>query len=47
MFAANYNKQDSVSANDRDFSRFALYLYGGVVTPGGSSRTPSGFIGIG
>jgi iron complex outermembrane recepter protein len=46
MLAANFNKQDAVSANDRDFSRFALYLYGGVVTAGGSSRTPNGRINV-
>ncbi|MBX5463341.1 MAG: TonB-dependent receptor [Steroidobacteraceae bacterium] len=46
MFAANWNNQDSVSAADRDFSRFALYLYGGVVTQGGSSRTPPGRIRV-
>lgn len=46
MFAANWNNQDAVSANDRDFSRFALYLYGGVVTQGGSSRTPPGRIRV-
>jgi outer membrane receptor protein involved in Fe transport len=44
LFGANYNKQESVSANDRDFSRAALYLYGGAVTAGGSSRTPNGRI---
>jgi iron complex outermembrane receptor protein len=41
MFAGNYNKQDAVSANDREFSKFALYLYGGAVTQGGSSRAPN------
>ncbi len=44
--AANYNKQEGVSAGNRDFSKFALYLYGGVVTQGGSSRTPNGRIDI-
>lgn len=44
MFGVNYNKQDSVSAADRDFSSSALYLYGGVVTAGGSSRTNVGRI---
>jgi len=42
VFGANYNKQKGVSAGARDFSRFALYLYGGVVTQGGSTRTPGG-----
>jgi outer membrane receptor protein involved in Fe transport len=45
--AANYNKQEAVSAGNRDFSRFALYLYGGEVSQGGSSRTPTGRIDIG
>ncbi len=44
--AANYNKQEGVSAGNRDFSAFALYLYGGAVTQGGSSRTPNGRIDI-
>ena len=42
VISANYNTQDEISANDRDFSRNALYLYGGVVTAGGSSRAPGG-----
>jgi outer membrane receptor protein involved in Fe transport len=46
MAAANYNKQDAVSANDRNFSRFALYLYNGAVSQGGSSRTPNGRIRV-
>ncbi|HEU4627096.1 MAG TPA: TonB-dependent receptor [Steroidobacteraceae bacterium] len=46
MVAGNYNKQDAISANDRDFSRFALYLYGGAVSVGGSSRTPTGRIRV-
>lgn len=46
LFGGNYNKQDAVSANDRDYSRFALYLYGGVVSAGGSSRTPTGRVGL-
>jgi hypothetical protein len=45
--AANYNKQKQVSAGNRDFSAFALYLYGGVVSAAGSSRTPTGFIAVG
>lgn len=44
VFGANYNRQERVSAGDRSFSREALYLYGGVVTAGGSARTPTGFI---
>lgn len=44
MFGVNYNKQDLVSAADREFSKAALYLYGGAVTEGGSSRTNVGRI---
>jgi outer membrane receptor protein involved in Fe transport len=44
MFGVNYNKQKSVSAADRQFSAAALYLYGGVITEGGSSRTNVGRI---
>ncbi len=32
IFGANYNKQEAVSAADREFSANALYLYGGAVT---------------
>ncbi|MGE0580528.1 MAG: TonB-dependent receptor plug domain-containing protein [Steroidobacteraceae bacterium] len=46
VFGANYNKQESVSAADRAFAKDALYLYGGVVTAGGSSRTPNGRINL-
>src|SRR5690606_10864301 len=38
----NYNKFDEVPAGNREFSASALYLYGGNVYSGGSSRTPSG-----
>ncbi|MCB1666657.1 MAG: TonB-dependent receptor plug domain-containing protein, partial [Pseudomonadales bacterium] len=38
----SYNKFDAVSAGKREFSRNALYLYGGVVTAGGSSSAPTG-----
>jgi outer membrane receptor protein involved in Fe transport len=44
VISASYNEQEEISANDRDFSRNALYLYGGVVTAGGSSRAPGGRI---
>jgi len=48
ILGGSYDKQDEVSAGDRDFSKFALYLYGGSYgsTPvvGGSSRTPTGRI---
>ncbi len=42
----NYFKQDPVSAGNRDYSKYALYLYGHTtgVTKGGSSRTPTGRI---
>jgi iron complex outermembrane recepter protein len=46
LFGARYNKQEAVSANDRDFSRNALYLYGGLAQSFGSSRTPRGFIDV-
>jgi len=46
IVGGTYTKQEAVSAGDREFSRFALYLYGGSagVTRGGSSRTPTGRI---
>jgi iron complex outermembrane receptor protein len=44
MFGVNYNKQESVSAADREFSKAALYLYGGAISEGGSSRTTVGRI---
>jgi iron complex outermembrane recepter protein len=48
MLGANWNKQEAISANDRDFSRFALYLYGDYgVFEGGSSRAPAGRIRLG
>lgn len=37
----NYNKQDEISAGDRDFSKNAIYFYGSVFEAG-SSRTPRG-----
>ncbi len=39
-------QQDGVSAGRRDFSKYALYLYGGTsgVNKGGSSRVPTGRI---
>jgi outer membrane receptor protein involved in Fe transport len=46
IFGAHYNKQEAVSAIDRQFSANALYLYGGGVSVGGSSRTPRGRIGL-
>ncbi len=38
----NFSKVEEVSANDRDFSRFAMYFYSGSIFPGGSSRVPTG-----
>ncbi len=44
----SYMKQDAVYAGARDFSRFALYLYGGSYGSyaSGSSRTPNGRISL-
>ena len=48
VMGGSYSKQDDISAGDREFSKFALYLYGGTYgsTPikGGSSRIPTGRI---
>lgn len=45
FIAGNYNKQEAVSSGDRDFSKYAVYLYSGSVqVVGGSSRTPNGRI---
>ena len=44
MFGGSWSKQDEVSAGDRDFSAFALYLSGGAESQGGSSRTTNGRI---
>jgi outer membrane receptor protein involved in Fe transport len=38
----NFAKAEEVSADNRDFSRFAMYFYSGSVFPGGSSRVPTG-----
>lgn len=38
----NYNNFDDVPAGNREFSASSLYLYGGNVYAGGSSRTPTG-----
>ncbi|MDE1897638.1 MAG: TonB-dependent receptor [Xanthomonadaceae bacterium] len=40
----DYNKYDSVSSNNRSFSKNALYLYYGSVFAAGSSRNPNGRI---
>jgi iron complex outermembrane recepter protein len=37
-------QQDAISAGNRDFSKYALYLYGGSVSKRGSSRVPTGRI---
>ena len=42
----NYNKTEAVTADARDISRFATYLYSGSVQLGGSSRVPTGRIYI-
>ena len=46
LVGGTYFKQEAVSAGRRDFSKYALYLYGNTtgVTRGGSSRTPTGRI---
>ena len=42
LINGNFTKQKEASAGDREFSRFALYLYSGSVQKGGSSRIPTG-----
>jgi outer membrane receptor protein involved in Fe transport len=42
LINGSYTKQEAASAGDRDFSKFALYLYSGSVQQGGSSRIPDG-----
>jgi iron complex outermembrane recepter protein len=51
LLGGNYNKQDQVSAGNRDFSKFALYLYqtsSGLVSvqQGGSSRNVTGRVNL-
>jgi len=48
MLGGSFTHQDAVSAGDRDFSKYALYFYGGSVgvTQAGSSRTPNGRIAL-
>jgi outer membrane receptor protein involved in Fe transport len=43
LIGGSYEKQEAISAGDRDFSKFALYLYGGTYGSfkGGSSRIPT------
>jgi len=38
----DYNKFDAISAANRDYSKYATYLYSGSVFNAGSSRTPNG-----
>ena len=44
IVGGSVSKQDQVFAGARDFSKFALYFYGGTtgITKGGSSRVPTG-----
>jgi len=43
MIGFQYDKQEAVSAANRDFSKAAQYIYNtGINTHGGSSRTPGG-----
>jgi outer membrane receptor protein involved in Fe transport len=46
IIGGDIQQQDAVSAGARQFSKYALYLYGGTtgVTKGGSSRVPTGRI---
>ncbi len=46
MLGLNWNKQDAISAGDREFSKNALYLYNGSVQAGGSSRVPTGRVSL-
>jgi len=40
----NYNQQDELTMGQRAWSKYALYLYSGTFSKGGSSRTPTGRI---
>ncbi len=45
IVGGGYSKQEEISAGDREFSKFALYLYSANYSyAGGSSRTPTGRI---
>src|SRR5262249_9118744 len=51
LIGGNYNKQDGGSAGNRDFSKFALYLYQtssgkASVQHGGSSRSVTGRVNL-
>jgi iron complex outermembrane recepter protein len=38
----NYNEQDELNMGQRNWSKYALYLYSGTFNKGGSSRVPTG-----
>jgi iron complex outermembrane recepter protein len=38
----DYNQQDELTMGQRSWSQFALYLYSGALSKGGSSRVPTG-----
>ena len=38
----NYNEQDELNMGQRNWSKYALYLYSGTFSKGGSSRVPTG-----
>lgn len=42
----DYNKFDAISSGDRDYSKFATYLYSGSIFNAGSSRNPNGRVFI-
>jgi iron complex outermembrane recepter protein len=46
VVGGSWQQQNGISAGSRNFSKYALYLYGGTtgVTKGGSSRVPTGRI---
>jgi iron complex outermembrane receptor protein len=44
VLGLNYNKQNEISAGNRDFSSVARYLYNNAIREGGSSRVPTGRI---
>ena len=46
LVGGTYNKQESLGMGQRKWSQLALYLYSGALSPGGSSRTPTGRITI-
>jgi iron complex outermembrane receptor protein len=46
LLSGRYQEQDPVSEGRRNFSKFALYNYYGTASAEGSSRTPTGRIGV-